>query len=140
MSATESLLLYHEDGMAFPTPQYSRSAVDKAGALLCLPHQVEIAGVWTIRPGLSEAYEKVNNWRSCHSYPLNTFNATVRNKVKSVCDKPIVAQRLKRYESIVAKLRRQRTQRLSQMQDIGGLRVVVDNTTQVNSLRKSTGA
>ena len=82
----------------------------------------------------ASALQTLNNWRSCHAYPINTFNATLRNKVSVVSPTAIVAQRLKRAPSIVSKLQRFHAMKLSTMQDIGGLRGVVKTNKQVYRL------
>ena len=76
----------------------------------------------------------INNWRSSHSYPLNTFQTTLRNKARKFETTIIVAQRIKRLESIHSKLSRQRSMRLTQMQDIAGCRVVFANLDNVFKL------
>ena len=44
-----------------------------------------------------EAMAIMSQWRSLHSYPINTFQAMLRGKVKRLGLKsPIIAQRLKR--------------------------------------------
>ncbi|WP_227677390.1 hypothetical protein [Psychrobacter ciconiae] len=54
-----------------------------------------------------EAMYIMSQWRSLHSYPINTFQAMLRGKVKRLGFKsPIIAQRLKRAPSIVRKLDR----------------------------------
>ena len=68
------------------------------------------------------AVRLVANWRASHSHPLNTFRANLQRRAG---DDGIVAQRLKRMPSIIGKLKRLRRLRLSQIQDIGGCRVVV---------------
>jgi RelA/SpoT family protein len=119
--------------MTYPKLQFSRSAVDKAGALLLA---FESGGdVDPSDDDLIAAYEIVTNWRASHSYPLNTFNVTLRRKVAEMCGSPLVAQRLKRYSSIMQKLTTFPRMRLSQMQDIGGLRAIVDTVDQVNAAR-----
>lgn len=77
-------------------------------------------------------------WRSVHTYPINTFQALLRKKVKRLGFKnPIIAQRLKRTPSIITKLQRFPTMDLSRMQDIGGLRVVLDSVDDVYKLHQS---
>jgi len=49
---------------------------------------------------IGHALDAVNDWRSSHSFPLNTFQMTLRTRSASVCNQPIVAQRLKRTPSI----------------------------------------
>lgn len=73
----------------------------------------------------------INNWRSSHNFPLNTFQNGLRQRAKQVDSKGLVAQRIKRLASIKAKLERFPTIRLSQMQDIGGCRAVVSSVSNV---------
>ena len=81
-----------------------------------------------------EAIKKVDQWRSCHAYPLNTFNATLRNKTRRYKG-ALVAQRLKRLPTIMDKLGRYETLKLTQMQDIGGIRAVVGKIPDVKRLQ-----
>lgn len=79
----------------------------------------------------------LSNWRAAHYYPINTFQATLRQKLKNIDRSALVAQRLKRTPSIVAKLRRFPTMELARMQDIGGLRAVVGNLSQLEALQRN---
>ena len=72
-----------------------------------------------------EAASLVSDWRSSHAHPLNVFRTNLRRRAKRDA---IVAQRLKRLPTIIAKLQRLPRIPLSQMQDIGGCRAVVDNS------------
>jgi len=78
----------------------------------------------------------VNNWRSSHSYPLNTFQVGLRTNIRHQMTKPpwLVAQRIKRLPAITLKLKLNKSMHLSQMQDIGGCRAVVPTVRQVNAL------
>ena len=69
-----------------------------------------------------QAAQLVNQWRVLHSHPLNTFRNNLRRRVSS---RGVIAQRLKRLPTIISKLERLHRIRLSQMQDIGGCRAVV---------------
>ncbi len=112
--------------MPFAVPGFTRNDVDKAGALL-ISENLDLGSFkW--------AFEVLSNWRACHGYPINTFQATLRQKIRSINIESIVAQRLKRAPSVVSKLRRFRTMRLSQMQDIGGLRAILPNFPSVRKL------
>lgn len=87
-------------------------------------------------PGSAEferAIDIVNKWRAAHAYPINTFNSTLRRKVRGF-DEPIVAQRLKRLPTIIEKLKRFPTMYLARMQDIGGVRAVVNTIEEVRDL------
>ena len=76
----------------------------------------------------------MTNWRSCHGYPINTFQGTLRQKLNSVDTDAIVAQRLKRMPSIIGKLHRFPNMQLARMQDIGGLRAVVPTLAKARAL------
>ncbi len=110
-------------------PAFTRGEVDRAGRLLAQN------GVAADPLVVGHALDVINNWRSSHSFPLNTLQMTLRNRAAKVCRQPIVARRLKRVPSIFAKLRRYPTMKLSQMQDIGGARAVLPGLTEVDALR-----
>lgn len=113
--------------MAFVEPKYSKNQVNKAGDILASPTSFSIFDEqW--------ADDVLANWRACHGYPINTFQATLRQKLKSIDRQAIVAQRLKRAPSIILKLQRFNGMQLSRMQDIGGLRAVVGSVTKVRKL------
>jgi ppGpp synthetase/RelA/SpoT-type nucleotidyltranferase len=86
---------------------------------------------------LVDAYLVVNEWRSDHAYAINTFQATLRNKLKSIDPTALVAQRLKRLPSIESKLKRFPSMQLFRMQDIGGLRAVVTDIAALTMLQRS---
>lgn len=71
----------------------------------------------------------INNWRSSHGYPLNTFQVNLRATSRKFDADPLIAQRIKRLSSIGHKLDRFRSMKLSQMQDLGGCRAILQNTT-----------
>ncbi|WP_158260145.1 MULTISPECIES: RelA/SpoT domain-containing protein [Pseudomonas] len=115
--------------MAWVTPLYSKERVKKAGITLFNDNATD--------DEYEEALQILNNWRSSHSYPVNTFQAGLRTKLNAMGINGIVAQRLKRIPSIMAKLERFKNMSLSRMQDIGGLRAVVATAKQVYELRDS---
>lgn len=115
--------------MAWATPEYTSSEVDEAGRILIRrrpPHQQE---EW--------ALGVISNWRSSHSFPLNTFQVGLRKKVREIAAEGIVAQRLKRLSSIEHKLKRFAWLTLSEMQDIAGCRAVVGSVEEVEELVRS---
>jgi ppGpp synthetase/RelA/SpoT-type nucleotidyltranferase len=80
----------------------------------------------------------INNWRSSHSFPLQGLKMTLLRRARTIDERAIVAQRLKRLSSIDAKLRQHSDwMKLTQMQDIGGSRAIVENMARLNSLIKS---
>ncbi|WP_248744017.1 MULTISPECIES: RelA/SpoT domain-containing protein [unclassified Pseudomonas] len=115
--------------MAWVIPIYSKERVKRAGATLFNENATD--------EEYEEALQILNNWRSSHSYPVNTFQAGLRTKLNAMGINGIVAQRLKRIPSIMAKLERFKNMSLSRMQDIGGLRAVVSTAKQVYELRDS---
>jgi hypothetical protein len=114
--------------MAWAEPIYERKEVDAAGRALA---KLEFP-VTTVEG--YQALAVINNWRSSHSYPLNTFQITLRRKGRKIERTVIVAQRTKRLESIHAKLARQPSMRMSQMQDIAGCRAVFRSMRSVRRL------
>ena len=116
--------------MAFAVPQYSRQEVNHAGeCLIANPNVVWIAN-------RDQMLAIINNWRSSHAFPLQSFKMTLLSRAKKVDSRPIVAQRLKRLPSIELKLRRFKDMRLAQMQDLGGCRAVVASIRRLESLIK----
>jgi len=112
--------------MTWATPSHSKSAVDRAGATY-----VDTS----VRAADRElALLVINNWRSSHSFPLNTLQVNLR-KMATACDAdPTVAQRIKRLPSIRHKLERFPRMQLSRMQDIGGCRAVLSSVEAVDEL------
>lgn len=84
------------------------------------------------------AEDALTYWRLLHLPIINTFQSTLRKKLKvNYKNKGFVAQRLKRSESIISKLQREKTMKLSTMQDIAGLRVVLSENKDVFDLAGS---
>ena len=120
--------------MEWAVPQYTRSQVDWAGNMFSTPdpdYDFLFSDEW------DQAIAILNNWRSAHSYPLNTFQVSLRGKARKVDANCIVAQRIKRLSSINHKLSRFKSMQLSQMQDIGGCRAIVDSAAHVVDLVNS---
>jgi ppGpp synthetase/RelA/SpoT-type nucleotidyltranferase len=116
--------------MGWVHPEYSKSDVDEAGRILAAQGSTE--------DQLEVALQRINNWRACHNFPLNTFQSTLRRKAEGFSHS-VVVQRVKRLSAIEHKLRKHTKKPilLSEMQDIGGCRVVLANWAQVNKLYKA---
>ena len=119
--------------MGWSLLKYSRGEIDRAGDLL----RAE-----TDNPEeYFRAYVVMDNWRTSHAFPLNTIQMTLRRRSRDTDRNAIVAQRLKRAPSIIAKLSREKGMKLSRMQDIGGCRAIVSNKSAaydiLNQYRKS---
>jgi len=99
--------------MAFPpVPRESKNQINKAGQTLIEANSDTLAYL--------SARKLADKCRACHAYPINTFQATLRDKLRDYSDEPLVAQRLKRMPTIVDKLKRYPAMKLTTMQDIGG--------------------
>lgn len=115
--------------MAWVKPLYSRKQVAKAGNVLKSDDPEH--------PEYSWAVDVLTNWRSIHGYPINTFQATLREKLYKIDGDALVAQRLKRAPSIISKLRRFDSMQMHRMNDIAGLRAVVKDISAVRALEHS---
>ncbi|MGX9772721.1 RelA/SpoT domain-containing protein [Janthinobacterium aestuarii] len=118
--------------MSYPLPEFSRKQVQKAGDTLVAAGGQD--GYKINMDEWSHAFVVLTNWRACHGYPINTFQATLRKKLSKIDSEALVAQRLKRTPSIINKLTRLKGMNLARMQDIGGLRAVVSTLPQLHAL------
>lgn len=88
----------------------------------------------------SDAMDVVSYWRLCHEKSLDNALALLRASTLKYDKKAVFAKRLKRYVSIVNKLKRFKEMKLKNMQDIGGCRAIVANPKKllqvVRELRK----
>ena len=116
------------EAMRFSHPKFTREEVDAAGEQLIAPAENFSFDEW------EKIYAIINNWRSSHVFPLRTIRYGIYHKAKAVDPKSIVVQRLKRLFSIDLKLRRFHNLKLSEMQDIGGCRAVVNTVAEVKKL------
>jgi hypothetical protein len=115
-----------DETVAWAIPEYSRSDVDEAGDIF-----IDDAAP---QEDWDNALTVVDNWRSSHAFPLNTFQVGLRLKAKQIDSTSLIAQRRKRLTSIDLKLRRFKWLKLSEMQDLGGCRAVVGSVTKVYDL------
>ncbi len=107
--------------------KYSKNDIDKAGIVL--------TGRLDQKITQDQAIEILENFRSIHNHPLIVFRMSLNRKSKNLVGDVLISQRLKRAPSIVNKLKIQKSMSLSQMQDVGGLRVVVANLGELYKLR-----
>lgn len=69
---------------------------------------VRKAGI-SLRDGVDDEKTRkiISEWRSAHSYPINTIQALIRKKIREgKFSSTLIAQRLKRLASIQTKLQR----------------------------------
>ncbi len=105
----------------------SKSQITKAGKILLTSKSQE---------EINEALELINIWRTNHLHPLNVLkNALIRLLTKNKITPILIAQRLKRLESIEYKLDLNENMGLGGMQDIGGFRAVLKDTKDLFKLK-----
>ena len=109
--------------MAWVTLQNSKKAVRRAGDYL-IGDDIDLVK-------FSESYGVLDNWRASHAYPIHSMLGYFKRKAYSVDANALVARRLKRTPSILAKLRREGGMKLDRMEDIGGVRIVVKDLASV---------
>lgn len=115
--------------MAWAIPEYTRAEVNSAS-------RIWLSATSSTADKL-EALGVVNNWRSIHAFPLNTFQMGLRRRGARLSSDLVVAQRIKRLSSIELKLSLRRTMKITQMQDIGGCRAILEDVKQVRDLLNS---
>jgi hypothetical protein len=120
------IVSWEDEDMEWVQPQYGKAKIDWAGHVL-------IAATAS-GDEKHEAFRIINNWRAAHAFPLNTLRQGLYYRAGTVDSQRLIAQRIKRLESIFFKLRRFPTMELSQMQDIGGCRAVVSTVAKVREL------
>lgn len=126
-------------------PRFSKGQVNRAGLfLLELRERIAAEGAEralraTDEASIEAAREALEWWRSLHARPLSTVAANLRYhvlKAEAQVDGRIeVTQRLKRQDTLIGKLARERGN-VTQMQDIGGVRAVVPSLPHVYRLRR----
>lgn len=113
--------------------QFSRSRIDAAGRELMILRSAAL----TEDQLPEQALRALNDWRSFHTFPLNSIAVVLKTKARKLKPDALVVERLKRTRSILAKLLKKGSMRLTQMQDIGGCRAVLDSIEQVYELADS---
>lgn len=103
-------------------PEYSRTKISNAGRTFRNPDASE--------EELAEAIKVIDNWRASHAFPLHVIYMHLRRMRGSNSD-VVVAERLKRLDSITDKLKRESKMNLWTMQDLGGCRVIVPTVNSV---------
>lgn len=113
--------------------EYGKGVIDRAGETL-IDWWVGDDPKPTDYEAWDNALQVIGNWRACHSLPLNIVQKGLRDRARKIEPKVIIAQRLKRFASIMNKLSREGRMKLSQMQDLGGCRAILSSVGNVNAL------
>lgn len=120
--------------LLMPRP-YSRSRIDRAGDFFALRKD-------TLWPTDKEQWPKAidaewdifSTFRSLHALPLKIISDDLAERTSDIDPSATFGQRLKRFASIQAKLRREPHMQLTTMQDIAGCRAVVASIKEVYAL------
>ncbi|WP_198154782.1 RelA/SpoT domain-containing protein [Oceanibaculum pacificum] len=104
----------------------SKNKIDKAGQIL----SSEYTGY---DENILEMEYYFDEYRKSHLTPLTRLTLEVQEWLRSYNRHYFIAQRLKRKPQIIRKLKRFSV-RLTQLQDIGGCRVIVENNSDVDNV------
>lgn len=108
---------------SFTKPIYTKSRIQSAGKRI-------VKGNASLEDTLV-----LENFRASHAYIINTFQMNARRHAASV--RSTVGQRLKRRNTIIDKLRREPSMPLYAMQDIAGCRIILNDQTDLYTVRNS---
>ncbi len=89
------------------------------------------------KQGYDEDVKALNEWREAHGALMNEYyDKCMRLKLNDSMKNITVAQRLKRLPTIINKLNRFKTMRLSSVQDIAGVRIIARDMEQLSLIEK----
>lgn len=115
--------------MTYPLPPESKNAVKKAGRAIS-------DGAAT-----QDDFDLVDRWRASHGYVINTFQVWIKRHIARKGYNVEFAQRLKRRNTVVDKLKRKNSSGdllisdVSAMHDFAGYRMIFDNIQELNEFR-----
>jgi hypothetical protein len=118
--------------MEYVKPVYSVEEINTAAKFITRPF-----GNYTreaFNDKFNESLATIQHFRASHHYPMNALYVTLKQRANKIDEKAFAAQRIKRVSSIIYKLIIKRTMKLSQMQDIGGCRAVMQNLPDLYTL------
>lgn len=123
--------------MTWPAPLYSKNRVRTAGKRIAKLKEEKGFLPWNV--GLCrDEHDVLENWRTSHGAVLNTAQAWLRRL--EIEQRPVVGQRLKRYNTIIDKLASGRSRDLSTMHDIAGVRLIFRNEDELWQFREKMDA
>ncbi|MDX1170262.1 hypothetical protein GOL87_25370 [Sinorhizobium medicae] len=115
--------------MAFILPPESKAQVRYAGKAIADGTATE------------KDFDLVDQWRASHSYVINTFNVWLRRKIEASKIDAEFAQRLKRRNTVIDKLKRKKPdgspliRDVTTMQDLAGCRLIFQDIEDLHSFR-----
>jgi putative GTP pyrophosphokinase len=113
--------------MAIPKPQYSSNRATRAGDRISKD-----------KP-LPEDWIVFENFRNSHTYILNTFRQTLTRYIANKRN-TVFAQRLKRKNTIIDKLKSGRSKDYGKMHDLAGCRLIFKSIIDLEKYRKKLHA
>ena len=120
----------------YAKPKFSVQEVNLAGKRIVEALTLADDAFTAARGSYFDAFDVIDNYRASHTYPLNSFNMTLKTRATHIYHRGFTAQRIKRLESIAMKLIAQDDMKLSQMQDIGGCRAIMPTLDAMIALRR----
>ncbi|HAU80469.1 MAG TPA: (p)ppGpp synthetase [Stenotrophomonas sp.] len=108
--------------------ELSKAKIDKAGRALA-------TGKYKDEIDVIEMDDIFDSYRGAHLQPLSETTVELQHLLSNYGASYYIAQRLKRKPQIARKLNRL-TVRLSQLQDIGGCRIIVQTNDEVDALKR----
>jgi len=125
---------------------FSKGQVNRAGRLLlgvmeaASPPGADRASTELDVEEIVLAFRAVRWWRTLHARPLSNVAANLRYHVEKeggrIGGRIEVAQRLKRWTTIIDKLAREPRMQVTQMQDIGGVRALLPSLPHVYAVSR----
>ncbi len=106
---------------------YSKKQINKAGEVL--KDKVNNSS-----DEIMNAEDVLTYWRTIHSPVISDFHDELKLMVNNISKSVIIVQRIKRSHSIIRKLNRLDGMQLARMQDIAGIRVILNDITEVYRL------
>lgn len=116
--------------MSFPEPPQAKAQVRRAGKIIAKGQETP------------DDIAVVDQWRAAHSYVLNTFKVWLLHKIRASGINAEFAQRLKRRNTVIDKLRRTKPdgtpliRDVTSMHDFAGCRIIFDNIDDLQEFRK----
>jgi ppGpp synthetase/RelA/SpoT-type nucleotidyltranferase len=118
-----------------PASDLTKAQINKAGDVMRLVALGQLDWIGDYAK-VGPALDVMVMYRAAHQYPLTKATMGLRSMVRTEGARIEVSQRLKRITTMVDKLGRQATMRLSTMQDIGGCRAVLATIDELRRIEQ----
>ena len=108
-----------------------KTSIEKAGQVI---RTAEL-----ISEEYKKAFDQLSKWANLYAIPLKHYQISIKLRLfnmKKAKKDYLIGQRLKRMPSIIGKIRRFPDMKVTRMQDVGGLRIVVKTVDEVNQIHQ----